>query len=119
MYALAVLRRGIRLARRVEALARRSEIRKPIRLVGYGFLVRNRRLAAGVERLGTACAYEGRMLLRSMIEIMINYAWIRLRQKHSRARRFVAYRPLELLHVHASMHASMPAHDFDLARGNL
>ena len=116
---LRVLRSGIRLARRVEALASASMIRTPLRFLAYGFLVRNRRLAVAIERLGTASAYEGRMLLRSMLEIMINHAWIRLRQKHSRSLRFVAYQPLELLRVHASMQASMSPADYERARRNL
>ncbi len=116
---LVVLRRGIRLARRVEALARVSTIRTPLRFVAYGFLVRNRRLSMAVDRLGAASAYEGRMLLRSMLEIMINHAWIRLRQKHSRALRFVAYQPLELLRTHTSMEAAMQPAEYERARRNL
>lgn len=110
---LAVLRHGIRLARLMERFATRTDLRKPIRKVACGFLVRNRRLAVAVERLGEGCAYEGRMLLRTMLEIVINYAWIRLRRKHSRAVRFLSYRPLELLKVHAQMRATFSQAEFE------
>ncbi len=107
MEPLIVLRRGIRLARRVESLAPDAEVRKPIGMVAFGFTVRNRRLATAIERLGLNCAYEGRMLLRSMIEILINYAWIRLRKPHSRALRYIAYHPLERLNVHRLMRETL------------
>lgn len=116
---LAVLRHGIRLARRMERAAARTDLRKPIRKVACGFLVRNRRLAVAVERLGEGCAYEGRMLLRSMLEIMINYAWIRLRRKHSRAVRFLSYQPLELLRVHAQMRDTFSQAEFEQTQRNL
>ena len=116
---ITILRRGIRLARRIEKEAETSPVRRPVRLVTYGFLVRNRRLAIAVERVGTDCAYEGRLLLRAMVETLINHAWIRLRQTHSRATRFVAYQPLELLRVHPSLHATMTEEAFKTARRNL
>ncbi len=116
---LAVLQRGIRLARHIERAATQIDLRKPIRVVACGFLVRNRRLAVAVGRLGEGCAYEGRMLLRSMLEIMINYAWIRLRQKHSRSVRFLSYQPLELLRVHAQMRDTFSQAEFEQAQRNL
>src|SRR2546422_4891915 len=90
-----LLRRAIRLAKRIETEGRPTDFRRRIRLVTYGFLIRNRRIAAAIERLGTDCAYESRMLLRPMVETLINHAWIRLRDTHSRATRFVAYQQLE------------------------
>lgn len=114
-----VLRLGINLARRVEKAAAQARVRKPIEVVACGFLIRNRRLAVAVERLGKGCAYEGRMLLRSMLEIMMNYAWIRLRQRHSRALRFIAYQPLELLRVHAGMRHTLSQTEFERTRRNL
>lgn len=119
MKPLALLRRGILLARRVERAGVQKDLRKPTCIVAYGFLVRNRRLAVAVERLNKRCAYEGRMLLRSMLEIVINYAWIRLRQKHSRAKRFLAYQPLELLRIHAAMWYTFSQEEFKRTQRNL
>lgn len=116
---LAVLRYGIRLARRVERAAAQKDLRKPIRIVSCGFLVRNRRLAVAIERLDKRCAYEGRMLLRSMVEIVINYAWIRLRQEHSRATRFLGYQPLELLRVLPGMRNIFNQEEFKQTKRNL
>ena len=50
-------------------------------------------------RLGDRSAYESRILLRSMLEIQINYAWIRLRDSHSRAIRFHKFWPIERLRL--------------------
>lgn len=67
--------------------------------VGYGLLVRNRRIAEAIATLGTRHAYEGRMLLRSMLEIQINYWWLRRGRTDSRARRFLRFDPLERLQI--------------------
>lgn len=56
-------------------------------------------MAQAVLKLGRHCAYEGRMLLRSMIEIHINYAWIRVRESERRANRFLQFESLERLKV--------------------
>jgi hypothetical protein len=106
------LRRGIRLARKAERLAAGKRTDRASKLVAYGFLIRNRRIAEAIERLGNDSAYEGRMLLRTSMEIMFNHAWIRLRSKHSRATRFLAFQPLELLRVHASLAATLPPAEF-------
>jgi hypothetical protein len=87
--------------------------------VAYGFLIRNRRVAEAIERLGETSAYEGRMLLRTMIEIMFNQAWIRLRAKHSRALRFAAFQPLELLRVQTSLHATLAPAEYQATKRNL
>ena len=92
------LRRSISLARELEDHVSLAVQRKEITLLGYGFVVRNRRLASAILRLGEQWAYEGRMLLRSMIEIYINYAWMRLKPQ-SRARRFTRFEPLERLQI--------------------
>ena len=65
--------------------------------VDFGFLVRNRRLAQAILKLGDQHAYEGRMLLRGMLEIEINCRWIHLRNRERRANRFVKYHALERL----------------------
>jgi hypothetical protein len=93
------LKRAIRLARRLERELPPRSLRHHKVFLGLGFLVRNRRIAQAIARLGTAHAYEGRMLLRSMIEIQINYSWIRLDRTHSRALRFMRYEPIERLHI--------------------
>jgi len=66
-------------------------------VAGFGFLVRNRRAAQAIDRLGARFAYESGVLLRTMMEIRINYAWIRLRQIHSRSVRFFDFWSLERL----------------------
>ena len=93
------LRRSIILSESLEAIASSTVSRNKSTLVGFGFLVRNRRLAQAILQLGSWHAYEGRMLLRSMIEIHINYAWIRLRDRESRANRFMKFDPLERLRI--------------------
>jgi len=103
-----VLRRGVKLARKVESAANTTSPQTAICVVAYGLLVRNRRLASAINRLGKCSAYEGRILVRSMVEIMINYAWIRHRKKHSRAVRFLRYEPLERLRIHRNMSTAMP-----------
>ena len=114
-----VLRRGIRLAKSIERQAQNASLKKRLQLVAYGFLVRNRRSASAIEQLGARCAYEARMILRSMLEIMINYAWIRLRNKHSSSTRFLSYQPLELLKVHRSMQSAMSPAEYKAAHRNL
>ena len=91
------LRRAILLARNLEELASERRLRRPLLVAGYGFLVRNRRTAEAIDRLGTSGAYESRVMPRTMLEMRINYAWIRLRQTHSRSVRFFNYWSLERL----------------------
>lgn len=93
----ALLRAAIEASQNVERTAAKKRLRKPLQLIAFGFLVRNRRIARAIERLSRECAYESRMLLRVMLEIQINYAWIRLRSSRSRSLRFLKFWPLERL----------------------
>lgn len=95
----ALLRDAIRVSGVLEAAGSAKNLRKPLQVAGYGFLVRSRRLAEAITRCGNKSAYECRVLLRSMLELQINYAWIRLRNSYSRALRFHQYWPLERLRL--------------------
>ena len=97
-----LLKQAIRTAKKLEEAASAKTLRKPLQVVGFGFLTRNRRMAVAIARLGRNSAYESRLLLRSMLEIKINYAWIRLTNKHSRAVRFYQFWPLERLKLLAN-----------------
>jgi len=94
----AVLLKGaIALAGRLEQLASEKRLRRRLLVAGFGFLVRNRRAAQAIDQLGVRFAYESGILLRTMMEIRINYAWIRLTQTHSRSVRFFDFWSLERL----------------------
>jgi hypothetical protein len=93
------LRQSISLAEMLESRVSHSAHKKKITFVGFGFLVRNRRLAQAILQLGSQHAYEARMLLRSMLEIRINYSWICIRDRECRANRFIKYQPLEQLKI--------------------
>ena len=93
------LRQSISLAETLESMVSHSAHKKKVTFVGYGFLVRNRRLAQAILKLGSEHAYEGRMLLRSMLEIKINYSWICISDREHRANRFIKYQPLEQLKI--------------------
>ena len=92
-----LLIQALHVAEKLEALAADRKSRRPLVLVGQGSLIRTRRLAGAIARLGEPHAYEARVLLRTMLEIKINYSWIRLRKTYSRALRFVKFLPLERL----------------------
>lgn len=92
------LRRVIRLARTLERQLQERRLSHKL-FVGFGLLVRNRRLAQAILRLGISHAYEARLQLRSMIELHINFEWIRTGRGGSRALRFMRYEPLERLSV--------------------
>lgn len=94
-----LLKRAVETARKLENAASQKTLRKPLQVVGLGCLVRHRRIAVAIQRLGRQSAYESRVLLRTMLEIQINYAWIRLRNTHSRAVRFYQFRPVERLRL--------------------
>jgi hypothetical protein len=68
---------------------------RPLPIVAFGTLIRNRRLASAVCTLGPDHAYEARILVRSILELLINYEWMRLRNSHSRASRFLRYQALD------------------------
>lgn len=89
------LRAAIALARRLETIASPKAQGDPAAYVGYAALIRQRRLAASVLRLGDANAYEARVLIRSMIEIHFNTEWILLHGGQRRASRFVRFSPVE------------------------
>ena len=74
-----------------------SGVRKPIQLVAIGSAIRIRRTLAAIVLLTPAFGYEARPLVRTAFELHINYAWMRLRQPHSRAIRFLRYQALEKL----------------------
>jgi hypothetical protein len=94
-----VLKHALEVAGKLEVAASQKTLPGPLQVAGYGFLVRNRRLAAAIARLGRASAYESRLLLRAMLEIQINYAWIRLRNRYSRALRYHRFWPIERLRL--------------------
>jgi len=94
-----LLENTIEAARNLEAAASQKVLRKPLQVVGLYCLVRHRQIAVAIQRLGLESAYESRVLLRTMIEIYINYAWIRLRDTDLRAERFLKFVPLEKLRI--------------------
>jgi hypothetical protein len=94
---LRLLRRSIKLARKLERIASIQGKSRALTLVGYGFLVRNRRLASAIECLCPAYSYESLILVRTMLELYINHNWIRLTNRHARAVRFARYEPLDAL----------------------
>jgi hypothetical protein len=89
------LRRSIKLAHKLERIASNKAMSKPLGIIGYGFLVRNQRLASAILSLPSPYSYEALILIRTMLEIYINYSWIRLKNKHSRAIRFLSYEPID------------------------
>jgi hypothetical protein len=94
---LRLLRRSIKLARKLERIASIHAKSRALTLVGYGFLVRNRRLSGAIESLSPAYSYESLILIRTMLEIYINHNWIRLTNRHAGAVRFARYEPLDAL----------------------
>jgi hypothetical protein len=90
-----LLQRSIKLARKLERIASNSAAVRPLTLVGYGFLVRNRRLASAIVGVRSEYLYESLILLRTMLEIFVYYSWIRLKNRHSRAIRFLRYEPID------------------------
>lgn len=92
-----LLKRAIALAGQLEQLASEKRIRRRLLVAGFGFLIRNRRAAQAIDQLGVRFAYESGILLRTMMEIRINYAWIRLTQTYSRSVRFFDFWSLERL----------------------
>lgn len=101
------LKHAIRVARKLE---RELCAKKPTNktFVGLGMLVRNRRIAEAILALGERHAYEGRMLLRSMIEIQINWSWIRHGRGHSRALRFMRFDPIERKQITQDIQSVLP-----------
>jgi hypothetical protein len=71
--------------------------KRPLQKAAYGSLVRLRRLGEAIAALPPTQAYEGRILIRAMLEIYFNYAWMRLKQPHGRATRFLRFLAIERL----------------------
>jgi hypothetical protein len=94
-----LLRRAIALAKRLEVIAGPFARNSWPRFVAFTTLIRQRRLAEAVLRLGIKNAYESKVLLRSMIEIHFNSEWILYRGGTRRAKRFVDFHPLEQLRI--------------------
>lgn len=64
-----LLRKAIRSAEKVEKAALKKHLQRPLQVVGLGHLVRARRIARAIERLGRESAYEALLLLRVMLEM--------------------------------------------------
>ena len=106
------LRRCIALAELLEDQIGIASRYKKSTIVGFGFLVRLRRLAEAVLELGKDHAYEAQILLRSMIEIHYNYKWILLFAKERRANRFMKFELLERLKISDSLSKAMDSNEY-------
>jgi hypothetical protein len=93
-----LLTTSVRLAHQIESAVDDSGI-TPISLVSFGTLVRMRRNAEAVLRLGANHSYESRVIVRSMLEMYFNLAWIHVEDHEVRARRFLEYHTLEKLSI--------------------
>ncbi|MCF8078951.1 MAG: DUF5677 domain-containing protein [Desulfobacterales bacterium] len=93
------MHRSIALSKKLEAIVGTKAGQRKSILVGFGFLIRNRRLAQAISQLNSQYAYEKQILIRSMVEIHINYTWIRLKKTELRANRFIKFAPLELINI--------------------
>lgn len=93
------LHRSIALSKRLETVASAKAEQRKRTFVGFGFLIRNRRLAQAISQLTSWYSYEKRIFIRSMVEIHINYAWMRLKDTESRANKFIKFQPLEKLRI--------------------
>lgn len=109
----AFLSLAIRTAQVVENAAVDKRLRAPLPVTGFGMLVRNRRLASAIARLSRSHAYEARIFMRSMLETLCNYAWIRLRKARYRARRFHCFWPLEQLKLLQKMVTVLKTDQYD------
>lgn len=101
------LQQTIGLARTWEAMPHSGS--RPIRAVAFGTGVRVRRLAEAIRVLGPEYDYEARLQVRSILELYFNYAWIRLKRRHSRATRFLRFQPLEKLKVAETLTKNSPS----------
>jgi hypothetical protein len=91
------LHRAVALSKKLESIVGLNVKQSKSILVGFGFVVRNRRLAQAVSQLSSQYAYEKQIFIRSMVEIHINYAWIHLKNREFRANRFLKFAPLQKL----------------------
>jgi len=106
------LKRCIALAKLLEDQIGSTSWYKKSTIVGFGFLVRHRRLAEAVLELGKDYAYEAQILLRCMIEIHYNHKWILLTAKERRANRFLKFDLLERLKISDSLSKSMDPNEY-------
>ena len=104
--------RCIALAELLENQIGSTSLHKKSTIVGFGFLVRLRRLAEAVLKLGKDHAYEAQILLRSMIEIHYNHKWILLSAKERRANRFIKFEVLERLKISNNLSESMDPNEY-------
>lgn len=103
-----LLRRSIRLARKLERISSNRAASRLLTRVGYGFLIRSRRLATAIEAVPSECSYEALILVRTLLEIFFDYKWIRLTRKHSRAVRFLRYQAIYKLKCIDAMPTLLP-----------
>lgn len=92
-----ILQRAIALALELEESI--GQHFTPLSRVAFGTTVRARRSAEAVCRLGDEYSYEAQLLVRSLLELYFNYAWIRLRHSKSRASRFLKFHTIEKLTI--------------------
>lgn len=93
------LRALVKQSIRFEVKVSSAQQLNPIQKIAYGTLVRVRRLAEVVSQVGPERAYESRILVRAMLELYFNYAWMRLRSPQRRANRFLKFLALEHLKI--------------------
>lgn len=98
-----LLAKAVAVCIRFEQLILGAHQRKPAGAVAYLTLVAERRLGASVAALKEEQAYEGRVLLRAMLEHYFNLAWILNRSPHRRANRFIKWLNLEKLRILESL----------------
>ena len=87
--------------------------------VAYTHLLRARRLAAAVAALGPGYGYEGRVLVRALMESYFNYAWIRLEDSEVRAERYLQFHVLEKLTVMADYPSELRGPGYELKMAQL
>lgn len=93
----AELKDAVAHARRLEQSAAKLPGLRPIMGVALMSLIRQRRLAEAVGLVDARHGFEARILVRSMLEIHFNLAWMGLRRRNQRASRFVKFRAIEML----------------------
>lgn len=106
------LRRSISLAKKLESHIGNISCPRKSTIVGFAVLLQMRRLSQSILLLGKNNAYEGRILLRSMIEYHFNYKWILLANKERRANRFLRFHPLEQYKIHEMLSGSHDPVDY-------
>lgn len=92
---------ALELAQQVEAAVAPLTATRALPQFAFGTLVRTRRVAGALKRLGGEYGFEGRVLVRSLLELYFNYEWVHLKHTERRANRFLRFHPLEKLIVMA------------------